>query len=131
MTWGNLAYKVYPAASYGNAKAQCEADGSFLAIPRSQAEFQDLKPFFTSLFTNEYIWIGINDIEQEGSFVGVDGSEISWTNWWSGQPNGGTNENGVAISGFSSDNGRWYDFAVNNQFKFVCSKYIEGNIFPI
>ena len=127
MTWGNLSYKIYPSASYGDAKAQCESDGSFLAIPRSQAE----DDFIKSLSPNKDIWIGINDIEQEGSFVGVDGSEISWTNWDSNQPDGGTNENGVAISGFSSDNGRWYDFAVNNQFKFVCSKYIEGNIFPI
>ena len=129
MTWGNLSYKIYPAANYGDAKAQCESDGSFLAIPRSEAENE----FFASLIPNENFWIGINDIEQEGSFVGVDGSEISYTNWRSGQPNGGTNKNGVAISSYTgeADYGRWYTERVSNQLKFICSINIEGIVFPI
>ena len=76
MTWGNLSYKIYPRASYGDAKAQCESDGSFLAIPRSEAE----NDFIAGLLPNTRIWIGINDIEQEGSFVGVDGSEMAGKN---------------------------------------------------
>ena len=49
MTWGNLSYKIYPSpANYGDAKAQCESDGTFLAIPRSQAE----NDFFASLLPN-------------------------------------------------------------------------------
>ena len=114
--------------NYGDAKSQCEADGSFLAIPRSQAE----NNFIASLIPEHSIWIGINDIEQEGSFVGVDGSEISWTNWHSNQPNGGVSENGVVISSYTSNNfGFWYDIDVSWQRKFVCSIYIEGNIFHI
>ena len=131
LTWGNLSYKIYSTRmEYGDAKAQCEADGSFLAIPRSEAE----NDFFASLVPNENIWIGINDIEQEGSFVGVDGSEISWTNWFSGEPNNWNDEDGVAISSYTNVNGRWRDMDVNmdgNQLKFVCSIYIEGIIFPI
>ena len=39
LTLGNLSYKIYHSyLNYGDAKAQCESDGSFLAIPRSQAE---------------------------------------------------------------------------------------------
>ena len=124
MTWGNLSYKIYPPASYGGAKAQCEADGSFLAIPRSQAE----NDFFAGLISSvsNVIWIGINDIEQEGSFVAVDGSEISWTNWGSGGPNDDTSRNGVALV-----NGNWYENNVDSRYNFVCSIYIEGIIFLI
>ena len=112
--------------NYGDAKAQCESDGSFLAIPRSEAENE----FFASLIPNENFWIGINDIEQEGSFVGVDGSEISYTNWRSGQPNGGVDQNGVEIwNGLYY--GTWNDREVNVQKKFICSIYIEGIIFKI
>ena len=69
--------------AYGSAKAQCESDGSYLAIPRSEAE----NDFIASLIPNENIWIGINDIANEGSFVADDGREISWTKWDFGQPN--------------------------------------------
>ena len=69
-SWGNFFYKVYNTPrNYGDAKAQCESDGAFLAIPRSQAE----NDFLRSLLSNRDFWIGINDIEQEGSFVAVNG----------------------------------------------------------
>ena len=123
-SWGNLFYKVYTIyRNYGDAKAQCESDGAFLATPRSQAE----NDFLTDLLPNQHIWIGINDIEEEGNFVAVDGREISWTNWETGQPNGGAGQNAVAIS---STNGRWGDWDVSDNERFVCSIYIEGTNFP-
>ena len=124
LTWGNFFYKIYPSASYGDAKSQCEADGSFLAIPRSEAE----NDFIASLFGDTRIWIGINDIEQEGSFVGVDGSEISWTNWMENQPNNDRDEDGVELW---TSTGRWNDIDVSFQWKFVCSIHIEGIVFLI
>ena len=123
-SWGNLFYKIYTTAlNYGDAKAQCESDGAFLAIPRSQAE----NDFLTGLLPNEHIWIGINDIEEEGNFVAVDGREISWTNWHPDEPSPGDGEDGVEIRGW--DNGRWNDVDVRTTSKFVCSIHIEGIIF--
>ena len=78
------------------------------------------------------MWIGINDIEQEGLFVAVDGLEISrydsWTNWGPGEPNGGLNENAVEIR---SEYGRkrWNDVTVKKLHKFICGINIEGKIF--
>ena len=128
-SWGNLFYKAYTTGlNYGDAKAQCESDGTLLSIPRSQAE----NDFILGLFTGwANPWIGINDIEQEGSFVTVDGrelSELSWTNWLPGQPSGtgqGLDADGVEIlsSGF------WNDERAFVENKFVCSIDIEGIIF--
>ena len=121
---GNLFYKIYNTNSnYSDAKAQCESDGAFLAIPRSQGE----NDFFAGLIP-EVIWIGINDIEEEGNFVAVDGRDISWTNWgtaWNGvsEPNGGANENAVEL------NPLWNDTPESSLKKFVCSFNIEGIIF--
>ena len=113
--------------TYGDAEAQCKSDGSFLAIPRSEAE----NDFIASLIPKEHIWIGINDIEQEGSFVAVDGREISWTNWLTGQPDGGVDQNAVAIDSLSD--GRWRDLGVQyvgvKNVGFVCSIYIEGTLY--
>ena len=106
--------------SYAAADSQCKSDGSFLAIPRSEAE----NDFIASLIPNEHIWIGINDIEQEGIFVAVDGSKISYTNWHPGEPSpSGDGEDGVEIRGW--DNGRWNDVGIDKRNKFVCSKSVE------
>ena len=101
--WGNSFYKIYNThMNYDDAKAQCESDGTFLAFPRSQAE----NDFFLDLILQEgifSIWLSINDIKQDGLFVGVDGSEISWTNWAHGQPDNMGSEDGVELwGGFNS-----------------------------
>ena len=103
--------------SYAAADSQCKSDGSFLAIPRSEAE----NDFIASLIPNEYIWIGINDIEQEGRYVTVDGSTISYTNWDIGQPDNSHNEDGIHIWGGDK---RWNDNQVYSLIKFVCSKSV-------
>ena len=135
-SWGYIIfYKIYnEGLDYGDAKAQCESDGSFLAIPRSEAE----EDFLFGLFPTESLlnphtddlsmWIGINDIEQEGLFVAVDGREISWTNWGPGEPNGGLNENAVEIR-IGRNPIHWNDVTVKKLQKFICAINIEGKIF--
>ena len=90
--WGSRFYKVYSEKmTYNAAKTQCESDGAFLAIPRSEPE----NDYIAGLIPNNHIWIGIDDIDQEGVFVAVDGSDITYTNWNSDQPNNSHNENAV------------------------------------
>ena len=92
-SWGESFYKIYPPTNYGAAKDQCESDGTYLAIPRSEAE----NDFIASLLPNKNIWIGINDLAKEGSFVRVDGRPISWTKWDSGEPNDNQGEDAVEL----------------------------------
>ena len=82
-SWGYIIfYKIYnEGLDYGDAKAQCESDGTFLAIPISEAEEHFLFGFIPDDLS---MWIGINDIEQEGLFVAVDGLEISRYDSWIG-----------------------------------------------
>ena len=101
--------------TYTSAKAQCESDGAFLALPRSDAE----NNFIAGLFPGSNIWIGINDINQEGVYVAVDGGSISYTKWYSGEPNDSNgNEDGVHIN--PDWNGYWNDLNVSYSFKVVC-----------
>ena len=80
--WGNFFYKIYEPMSYTAAKVQCESDGAFLAVPRSDAE----NDFIAGLLPQQHIWIGIDDIDQAGVFVAVDGRPISYENWYHNQP---------------------------------------------
>ena len=121
-SWGSRFYKVYSDRyiEYNAAKTKCESDGAFLAIPRSEAE----NNFIADLIPNENILIGINDIDQEGVFVAVDGSNITYTNWASGEPNNwGGDEDAVIIF---SDEKTWNDQAAYHQARFVCSLRIQG-----
>ena len=34
-----------------------------------------------------FIWLGITDEKEEGHFVDIKGSNLSWWNWADGQPN--------------------------------------------
>jgi len=117
--WGSRFYKVYSEKmTYNAAKTQCESDGAFLAIPRSEPE----NDYIADLIPNNHIWIGIDDIDQEGVFVAVDGSDITYTNWNSDQPNNShNNENAVIIL-----NKAWNDIVVKVPHRFVCSLRIRG-----
>ena len=130
-SWGNSFYKFYNTRlNYDDAKAQCESDGSFMAFPRSQKENQ----FLQDVLPNEWpysTWIGINDIDQEGTFVGPDGNEISWTNWDGSEPNGHLwgpehDEDGAIMS---KGWGKWMDVKLSDLNQFICSFDIEGIIF--
>ena len=116
-SWGNSFYKIHEAKNYNTAKTQCESDGAYLAVPRSDAE----NAFIAGLIPDEKIWIGVNDIDEEGTFIAVDGTDVSYTKfpWW--QPDNflhkdGLDEDGVLIL----PNENWNDEKITNQYKFVC-----------
>ena len=122
-TWGNSFHKTYEAMNYHDAKAQCESDGAFLAIPRSDDE----NAFIARLLPNENIWIGLNDIDKEGIFVAVDGQDVSYTKWLNGEPNNLENEDGVEIlADRQFSNGYWNDAPIKSRKKFVCLFNIES-----
>ena len=127
--------------NYTDAIAQCEFDGAYLAYPRSEDE----NAFIASLIPNQNIWIGVNDIDEEGNFVSVDGLEVSYTKWYTpsqpSQPDNfltddGFDEDGVQILwgrestwAWLDSNGFWNDLSIKNRLKFVCSYDIT--YFPI
>ena len=118
--------------NYLDAKAQCESDGAYLATPRSDAE----NDFIAGLLPSKNIWIGINDIDEEGKYVSVDGLDVSYTKWFpklsfwapNGQPDNFLNSNGMDEDGVSIIRSTWNDQSsrfwddvfITNLFQFVC-----------
>ena len=120
-TWGNSVYKTYEEMNYHDAKDQCEVDGAYLATPRSNEE----NAFIASLIPNANIWIGLNDIDEEGTFVSVDGEDVTYKKWSNGEPNDSGNEDGVEIIGDRElSNGYWNDKSTKIQNQFVCMSNI-------
>ena len=63
-------------------------------------------------------WIGLNDDEDEDTFVWVDSEKlVTWENWEDGQPNNGVifNQDCVVM-----DEGQWNDDDCDEDRKAVC-----------
>ena len=85
---------------YPTSAALCEARGAHLAVPRTDVEMTCVRQL-TETLSNTHIWLGVNDIEVEGEFRGVDGCglvTIPTSRWQSNEPNGGTTESYVTYS---------------------------------
>ncbi|CAC5371619.1 unnamed protein product [Mytilus coruscus] len=62
-----------------------------------------------------YIWTGAYRYSEKSNWQWTDGSSVSGTNWWEGEPNDDGNEDCV----IASKRG-WNDENCSDQFRFVC-----------
>ena len=120
-----LYYKLYnDPMDYNAAKTQCESDGTRLAIPRSDAENDFLVQIAKGMDSTHYkdLWIGINDIEEEGNFVAIDGSNLEFTSWpKNGLPESNAeNKDGVVITFCDNRPSCWYHKVLETKYRFVC-----------
>lgn len=59
----------------------------------------------SSFTSSDYIWIGLNDTNDEGNFDWVDGSSLDYTNWAPSEPGSG----GAIRDCVDIENALWYD----------------------
>ncbi|XP_077985990.1 putative carboxypeptidase X1 [Glandiceps talaboti] len=102
--------------SFGDAKRLCEITGASLVTINDADE---------NLFLNEFVcdnlWIGLNDIGQEGHFEWVSGEESTYRNWDSGQPdNYGHIEHCVHL--VAEPVGKWNDNECSTHMGYICEK---------
>lgn len=78
-----------------------------------------LEPQLTGLRS---LWIGLNDVEREGTFVWSSGAPVTYTNWAPGEPAGGRlDENYVGMvvdPGFATP-GQWHDIVSDFRYNDV------------
>ncbi|XP_050397734.2 uncharacterized protein LOC126815817 [Patella vulgata] len=120
---GSNCYKYHSYANeknYNQAVGICYDNGAIVSGVRQGVE----KDLVDSLRGSATIWIGANDIGNEGTFTWADESAIAQgdTNWATSEPNNYWNfEHCVKYSG---ENGVWNDVYCYyyNYHPFVCSK---------
>ena len=70
--------------------------------------------------TDQDVWIGGNDLKQEGTFEWSDGSVFNFTNWKDEEPNDFLgDEDCVTILG-ATFNKTWNDLSCTNKNLFIC-----------
>ena len=77
--WGEFYYKSYGEMTAETARAQCEADGASLPVPRSTNE----NDFYAALYPSGQVWLGLTTTH-DGTTVttkNLDGTEAGFTNW--------------------------------------------------
>ena len=124
VTHGNSQY-ILVTYQYNRDAAQqyCKNNKAHLVNIESEEENTYVYSMFKNgLSTSDDLWIGINDINTEGSYQKSDGTAQNYFNWRDGEPNndhGGQPENCVDMSYTSS---KWNDRSCSTKLSFICER---------
>lgn len=76
---GDFFFRRYMSGTgYDASRSRCVRDGATLMVPEN---FSDLQFIAQEMPFHRSVWLGINDIEDEGNFVREDGLPLTYTNW--------------------------------------------------
>ena len=104
---------VLTEKTWSDARTYCQnIYGTDLAIIRSQNNQNEIESIQTEDNTNK--WIGCTDSDSDGNWLWVDGSNVTYDNWGSGEP--GNKNCSQVIS-----NGSWKDGSCANLKTFICN----------
>ena len=94
------------------AEATAQSFGGHLVAINSLTE----QHFLAATFNNQLYWIGLTDAAQEGVFKWMDGAPLTYSNWYSGEPNNAGDEDFVVMNWANSFGvGYWNDWNASNQ----------------
>ncbi|XP_071359688.1 CD209 antigen-like [Trachinotus anak] len=120
--WVYFSGKFYYVSSvmktWQESRNDCLRKGADLIIINSREE-QD----FTRQF-KKYLWIGLTDIETEGRWKWVDGTQLTKSFWDSREPNGKRLEN-CAQTKFPESENNWNDESCSNSHYWICEEKVS------
>ena len=78
-------YFISTGIKWADSRAQCVSRGYDLATITSSEE--NALMYNITFTTSRYCWIGLSDIDNEGTFVWADGRNSMYRHWADGEPN--------------------------------------------
>ncbi|CAN9504086.1 unnamed protein product [Ophioblennius macclurei] len=107
---------------YHAASEDCNALGGVLSAPMTKEENDQLMDYVVqSVGSSGQIWLGINDMVKEGTWVDQIGLSITYRNWDTSrplQPDGGQSQNCAVLSAAAT--GKWSDEDCRDSRPSVC-----------
>ncbi|XP_041837976.1 CD209 antigen-like [Melanotaenia boesemani] len=114
MLFGGSAYYVSSTTkSWEESRNDCRQKGADLIIINSEEE----QNFANQL--KKYMWIGLTDSENEGTWKWVDGSQLTTSYWGPNEPNGNRKENCGDIKTFKTQKS-WNDEECSHTLSWIC-----------
>jgi hypothetical protein len=111
-TFSGHIYYLLDTSNWTDAENQAVQLGGHLTTINNQGENDFL---WNKWGSNHTLWIGLNDVAVEGTFVWANGEAVNYTHWNAGEPNNGvgygqTPENYTYIYAAGwAPNGSWND----------------------
>ncbi len=103
-----------PSLTWQDAEDECVALGGNLASFSSASE----NLFAINVLTGvQEAWIGLNDIDEAGTYVWTDGVRYAYLNWDDTQPDEPMDN--CTVIGVSQ---RWFDYACDETRPFICAR---------
>ncbi|XP_041458722.1 macrophage mannose receptor 1-like isoform X2 [Lytechinus variegatus] len=126
-------FNIQHPTKWKTAKFTCEAQGAYLLTSLNSAEntyiVNQMKDYHD--IGVESSWLGLSDTETDGSFVWVEGSSLSYTNWDVGQPvNTANNEDCVYIT-TGDGTGKWSTKNCGLENPYICKIKASIPITPL
>ncbi|TWW59493.1 CD209 antigen-like protein D DC-SIGN-related protein 3 [Takifugu flavidus] len=112
---GSLYQVSSTKKTWAQSRSDCCQKGADLLIINSKEE-----QAFANRF-QKYMWIGLTDVTNEGSWKWVDGTAMSTSYWSSKEPNGGKGENCGDIKNFNAEKS-WNDESCSLSLFWICEK---------
>ncbi|KAF7485515.1 tetranectin [Marmota monax] len=108
--------------TFHEASEDCISRGGTLGTPQTGSENDALYEYARqSVGSEAEVWLGLNDMAAEGSWVDMTGGRVAYKNWETeitAQPDGGKTENCAALAGAA--NGKWFDKRCRDALPYVC-----------
>ncbi|XP_072018635.1 uncharacterized protein [Amphiura filiformis] len=119
-THGDYCYYVSSeeAVTFGDAQTACLGKNAML----TSIHDQDEQEFISDLVAagSGHKWIGLNDIDVEGTFTWIDGTQVGFVFWNDGEPNNSRNEEDCTEF---NQGGSWNDQACTDKNEFICKMW--------
>ena len=114
-----FTYSTSNDIDWNDSRQECISRGYNLATVRS---LEENTLMYSTVTDSDSCWIGLNDIDTEGTYVWTDGSDSNYTFWGDGEPNNGNDEDCVHLTG-----PKWNDLRCTTKLKcYFCGA--EGSI---
>uniref|UniRef100_A0A8C0J1Q2 C-type lectin domain-containing protein n=1 Tax=Chelonoidis abingdonii TaxID=106734 RepID=A0A8C0J1Q2_CHEAB len=117
MTVGEKIFKTEGSeGNFETSKAVCSQAGGLLASPRNSAENSAIQQI--AAWHKKMPFLGINDIQTEGTFKHLNGEALGYSNWASNEPN---NSEGIEDCVEVHSSGKW-----NDKSLYSCLLYVKN-----